>query len=266
MARTGPGTATFFERLLRRFTNLVSVATLLPFYGLCIACVGAALAPAIAFFAWARDAVPGHPQWLEYALLGAAFGLSYLIYGVTLVFVVPVVNFCIGGRLRPWRGAYHSTMMVRWYFHNGLAYIVRYSFLEFITPSPLNLLYFRMMGMKVGAGTYINSSHISDPSLVILEEKVTVGGSAVIVGHYGVGGYLVLSPVVIRKGATIGLRAVVMGGTEIGEGAKILPNSVILPKTRVPAGETWGGVPAQRINMAKLDTGETAPPAAIGQE
>jgi serine acetyltransferase len=40
-----------------------------------------------------------------------------------------------------------------------------------------------------------------------------------------------------------------MGGAQIGKGAKILPNSVVLPKTVIPAGETWGGVPAQKITV-----------------
>ena len=40
---------------------------------------------------------------------------------------------------------------------------------------------------------------------------------------------------------------------EIGEKAKILPNSVVLPKTRIPAGETWGGVPAIRIPKEQMD-------------
>jgi len=38
-----------------------------------------------------------------------------------------------------------------------------------------------------------------------------------------------------------------MGDVEVGEGATILANSVLLPGTRVPAGERWGGVPARPI-------------------
>jgi acetyltransferase-like isoleucine patch superfamily enzyme len=108
------------------------------------------------------------------------------------------------------------------------------------------------MGMKIGNGTIINTIHISDPSLIEMGRKVTLGGSVTIAAHYGQGGFLVLSPVKIGDKATIGLRAIIMGGVEIGEGAKILPNSVILPKTRIPAGETWGGVPARRMEMAEL--------------
>ena len=103
------------------------------------------------------------------------------------------------------------------------------------------------MGMKVGIRTEINTSNISDPGLITLEEGVTIGGSATIIAHYAVHGYLIIAPVHIRKNATIGLRAIIMGGVEIGEGAKILPNSVVLPKTIVPAGETWAGIPAKKL-------------------
>ncbi len=38
-----------------------------------------------------------------------------------------------------------------------------------------------------------------------------------------------------------------MGDVEVGEGAVVLPHSVLLPGSRVGAGETWGGVPARPI-------------------
>ena len=93
----------------------------------------------------------------------------------------------------------------------------------------------------------INTTNISDPGLITIEDGVTIGGSATIIAHYGVQGYLIIAPVLIRKNATIGLRAIVMGGVEIGERVKVLPNSVVLPKTIIPAGDTWAGVPAKRL-------------------
>ena len=74
-------------------------------------------------------------------------------------------------------------------------------------------------------------------------------GTPSIIAHYGQGGFLVVAPVKIGAGATIGLRASIMGGTEIGENAKVLANSFVLPNTKIPAGETWGGIPAVRINI-----------------
>jgi acetyltransferase-like isoleucine patch superfamily enzyme len=65
-------------------------------------------------------------------------------------------------------------------------------------------------------------------------------------------GYLIIAPVVIRKNAVIGLHAKILADVEIGEGARILPGSVVMPKTVVPAGEIWGGIPAVRIESRKV--------------
>jgi acetyltransferase-like isoleucine patch superfamily enzyme len=112
------------------------------------------------------------------------------------------------------------------------------------------------MGMKIGRGTIINSTWISDPSMIELGKRVTIGGSVTMVAHYGQGGLLIIAPIKIGDGCTIGLKSSIMGGTTIGEKAKILPHSVVLPKTVIPAGETWGGVPAQKIESKKpLDSG-----------
>ena len=88
---------------------------------------------------------------------------------------------------------------------------------------------------------------ISDPCMITLGDDVTIGGSAHVFCHYGGGGHLVIAPVVIGSGATIGQKATIMGDVTIGEGATILAHSVLLPGTRVGDGELWGGVPARPI-------------------
>lgn len=245
------GAAGAFEQLLRKFKTAVHAATLLPMYALGAVLVGLALVPGVAvfqvFLKWTGHLAP----WIHYPAMATAVALGYFLYGFSLILIVPAVNRVLVGKLKPWRGPYYSLETVRWYIHNSLTYLVRYTFLEFITPTPFNLLFYRLMGMKIGRGAQINSSHLSDPSLIELGDRVTVGGSATIIAHYGVGGYLIIAPVKIGKGATLGLRSIVMGGAEIGEFAKIMPNSVVLPKTKIPAGETWGGVPARKYEHKK---------------
>ncbi|HPI40887.1 MAG TPA: hypothetical protein PLJ21_08785, partial [Pseudobdellovibrionaceae bacterium] len=118
---------------------------------------------------------------------------------------------------------------------------------------PFNIWFYRRLGMKIGRGCQVNSTHISDPSLITMGDKVTVGGSVTIVAHYGQGGFLVLAPVVIEDNVTLGLKATIMGGSHIGKGAKILPHSVVLPKTKIPENETWGGVPAKKLSLEELN-------------
>lgn len=246
------GLAGFWETLLRRFKTAMHLLMIFPLYGLGSLILGISLMPGILL-------VRATYRWsLEFSELTSAFALgssvvaSFFICGFTAMIILPLLNLILIGRLKSWKGPYYSLEAIRWYIHNGILYMLRYSFLEFVTPSPFSLWFYRAMGMTIGSGTVINSTHISDPSLITLGKRVTIGGSATIVAHYGQAGYLVLSPVLIEDDVTIGLRATVMGGATIQRGAKILPNSVIMPKTLVPAGEIWGGVPAQKIDLKKM--------------
>jgi hypothetical protein len=231
------GVAGVAETLMRRFRNLSFALLLSPLMFICCLCVGLAAAPAL----WLFDSVQAWTQtWptpLHYAALGVGLSSGYLLYGLCLIFIVPAVNFLMPFRVKAFRGPWYSLAAVPWYIHNGLTYMVRFTFLDFVTPTPLNLLFYRMMGMKIGKGVVINTTYISDPCLITLGDYVTVGGSATLFAHYGQKGYLIISPVTIGAGTNIGLKASVMGGAMVGENVTIKPHTCILPKTRVPDGE-----------------------------
>lgn len=228
--------------------RLLTIVGPLPFIALAIIAAGLALGAAAALYgeifapALASVASPWH-----WPLTGLALVASYFAYGLALLLIAPLLNTLLGGRLSPYRGPAVSLSVLRWYVHCTLTLVVRYSFLEFVTPSPFAQLYYRLMGMKIGRGVHINSTAIADPSMIELGDGVTIGGSASIMAHYAQGGYLIIAPVRIGAGATIGLRAIIMGGTDIGEKAKVLAGSFVLPNTRIAAGELWGGIPAKRI-------------------
>jgi len=243
------GFAGVFESLLRKFSVLLQVAMMMPLYLFACVCGGLGLVPALYFHHWVDGISQNWSPLAQHFATGSSLVAGFFIFGFSSILILPTVNFVTRSNLKAWRGPYYSLEAIRWYIHNGAVYLLRYSFLEFVTPSPFLNWFYQLMGMKIGRGTIINSTCISDPSLITLGAKVTIGGSATIVGHYGQGGYLVLAPVVIEDQVTIGLRAIIMGGSTIGKGAKILPNSVVLPKTVIPAGETWGGVPAQKISI-----------------
>lgn len=251
-----------FEKLLRRFKTAMYLFTMLPVYIFACFVLGASLIPSVFFFRFMQNLTHEAAPWLQNISFAFALACGYFLYGASLVIIAPILNKIFVGRLNEWRGNYYSAESLKWFLHNGFTYLVRFTFLEFITPSPLALFFYRAMGMKIGDGTIINSTWISDPSLIEMKEKVTIGGSVTIVAHYGQGGMLVIAPVKIGAKCTIGLKATIMGGCEIGDGAKLLPHSVLLPKTKVPAGETWGGVPAQKIDIRKIYSGNSEKGAA----
>jgi hypothetical protein len=245
---TRGGIGGVFETVLRKFKNIVHLFLIAPVYLIGCTAIGVAGVPALAVFDLILSMTPTETKLLSYFFTGVAIAAAYFTFGFALLLVMPLVNFLLRARLAPWRGPYYSLEAVRWYVHNGATYLVRFLFLEFVTPTPFNILFYRLMGMKIGRGSAINTSYISDPSLIEIGEKVTIGGSATLIGHYGQGGYLVLAPTVIGHRVTIGLKATIMGGVTIGDDAKVLPNSVVLPKTKIPPGETWGGVPAKKLD------------------
>lgn len=232
------GISGFLETFLRRFRNLAFLVFLSPLVVVCCGCIGLAAAPGIYVYHFISQWVSTWPEVFKYAGMGMGVALGFFTYGISVIFIVPLVNFLLPLRMKAFRGPWYSLGAIPWYVHNALTYMVRFTFLEFITPSPMNILFYRMMGMKIGKGVVINTTNISDPCLITLGDYVTVGGSATLFAHYGQRGYLIISPVTIGKGTTVGLKASVMGGSQIGENVTIKPHTAVLPRTKIPDGET----------------------------
>ncbi|HWU43789.1 MAG TPA: hypothetical protein VN132_10135 [Bdellovibrio sp.] len=244
------GLSGIFEWTLRNFKVAMHLIMLMPLYALGAVVIGTCLVPGISLFQKISELTANQTAIVQYFGHGFSIAAGYFLYGFSLIFVIPCINFLLRIRLKEWRGPYYSLESFKWYIHNGLTYLVRFTFLEFITPTPFSLYFYQMMGMKIGKGTIINSTWISDPSLIEMGKKVTIGGSVTIVAHYGQGGMLIIAPVKIGDECTIGIKSTIMGGSVIGERAKVLPHSVVMPKTIIPAGELWGGVPARKIGAS----------------
>jgi acetyltransferase-like isoleucine patch superfamily enzyme len=240
-----------FEKVLRKFRIATHALALIPLYIGASVCFGVSLQPSIHLFLWINRSTQDFSFAARSLCLGIGLALGFYVYGFTMMLVIPFANFILRCNLKPWRGIYYSFETLKWYVHNGLTYLARYTFLEFFTPTPFNNFFYQMMGMKIGKDTQVNTTHISDPSLIELGNHVTIGGSATIIAHMGAKGFLIISPVKIHDGAVIGIKATIMSGVTVGAHAKVLPNSVVLPNTNIPPGETWGGVPARKIEKEK---------------
>jgi hypothetical protein len=235
------------DRFVRRFNNVAYGVTVLLLFAIGATAIGIALTPALwLIHRWGPKLwqMGGWPQLLTLGILVAA---AAFVWGLALLVVVPIYNAVLPTRLRPFRGGYFTAAAVPWYLHNGLFYLVRFTFLPFVTLTPFGIWFLRAMGMRMGRRPRIVTEFISDPCMITLGDDVAIGGSAHLFCHYGGAGHLVIAPLIIGSRATIGLMATVMGDVVIGEDATILAHSVLLPGTRVGPGELWGGVPARPI-------------------
>jgi acetyltransferase-like isoleucine patch superfamily enzyme len=248
-----PPPTSLLDRLTRRYSRSAYVIVVLIVYALIATVLGIALTPAIW---WWRVVAERTVEWSflgRSAALAFASAVAFFIFGFALLVVVPIYNFVLPTRVRPFKGGYYTLRAAPWLLHNALFYLVRYTFLPFVTLTPFGIWFLKAMGMKIGRHAFINTEYISDPRLITIGRDAALGGSVHIFAHSGGGGHLVVAPVVIGDRATIGLAATVMGDVEVGTGATVLPHSVLLPGSRVGAGETWGGVPARRITREEMD-------------
>ncbi len=229
------GIAGMAEILLRRFKTPTFMLLLTPIAGLYVLCMGLSLTPGMALALKVWELTEGSHFILRNFSMGLSVATGFFMYGMTLIFVVPAINKLLPLKVRPQKASWYSLSVVPWYYHNALTYLVRYTFLDFITPTPFNKLFYQMMGMKVGKGSMINTSNISDPCLIEIGDFVTIGGSATLVAHYGQRGMLVIDRLIIEDEATIGLRACLFGDVVVGKRALVKANEVLLPKSRVPA-------------------------------
>jgi hypothetical protein len=124
--------------------RLLALIGPLPFIALAIVAAGLSLGVAVWLFGevFTPTLATFSAGW-RYPLTGLALAASYFAYGLTLLLVAPLLNFLLGGRLQPYRGSAVSLTALRWYVHCTLTLVVRYSFLEFVTPSPFAQLYYR---------------------------------------------------------------------------------------------------------------------------
>lgn len=241
------------DRFIRRFQHVSHFVAVLALYAIAALALGIALAPALWLVDRARTIAAPLAAWGHWLVLGIGAGAAIFVFGFALLVVVAVFNWVLPTRIGEFHGSYYTAAAVPWFVHNALFYLVRFTFLPFVTMTPIGLWFLRAMGMKIGAGTMINTEYLSDVNLLTLGEKVAVGGSVRIFAHYAGAGRLTIVPVVIGDRVTLGLGCTVMGDVIIGDDATILAHSVLLPGSRVGEGEVWGGVPAKPIPREDLE-------------
>lgn len=222
-------------------------------YAVAASALALALTPAVLCWEWMAAWGAGRSPLAAAFAVALASAVAFFVFGFALLVVVPLYNLALPTRVHPFKGGYYTLRAAPWLLHNALFYLVRYTFLPFVTLTPFGIWFLKAMGMKIGRHAFINTEYISDPQLISIGDDAALGGSVRICAHFGGGGYLTVAPVSIGARATLGLAVTVMGDVEVGPEATVLPNSVLLPGSRVGAGETWGGVPARLITREEME-------------
>ena len=200
-------------------------------YALASLIVGLALLPAAAFFRWMLDVSQacGGFRWL---VVCWAASFAFFLFGIALVLVAGAFRLALCLKLSPGEHGLGSAEALKWYVLNGIQTLVSNVFMNFMILTPFAVLFYRLMGARVGRGVQINSGYCADLSLLEIGDKAVIGGHATVIAHSFEHGKLILRPVKIGAHAVIGLNSVVLPGSQIGEGATVAANAVV-PKDTV---------------------------------
>lgn len=101
----------------------------------------------------------------------------------------------------------------------------------------------QLFGATIGKDVALGGKLV-DPHMIQLADEAIIGEGSVVTAHAINSGSILLAPVIVERGATVGVGAVIYPGVVIGERAIIAANAVVRSGTKIPAGEFWGGIPA----------------------
>jgi serine acetyltransferase len=178
---------------------------------------------------------------------GVGVGVAFIAFAFVLPALVALVR-----RVLPMGTADSSIPltapgMMPWYHNLLSSFIVHTLCGWFLRCVGLYALWCRMMGMRVGAGTVINSTNVYDHELVELGRGVLIGGDAWLLGHVAERGLLVRKRIIIEDDASIGLQAVIMPGARIGRNCQVGAMSLVPKDAVLEADSIYAGVPVRRI-------------------
>jgi non-ribosomal peptide synthetase-like protein len=161
--------------------------------------------------------------------------------------VVFTLKWTLLGRARAGQHVLWSCWCSRWDFLYVAWQFYALSPLATLEGTLLLAMWLRAMGARIGRRVVLGPGlvQLADPDMIIIEDGATVNANYQ--AHSFEDRVLKLGPVVVRRGATVGESAVVFYGADIGEGAWVTPNSVVMKHERLSPGHTYSGCPIQAL-------------------
>ena len=177
---------------------------------------------------------------------------GYFVHGFALILIVGFLRVIC--RLNLHEGNYPivSAAAAKWFIANALQTLVSVTFMDFILLTPFASLFYRVLGARLGRNVQINSKFCADASLLEIGDGSVIGGHATVIGHVFEHDRLILRKVKIGKRVVVGLNAIVLPGSEIGDGALIAAGAVLPKDAKIRPRSVYLGVSAESIKEKQV--------------
>lgn len=193
------------------------------------------------------------PCWQLYTLVEANFGTMWAVASVPALYVVWGTLFCLEiivfkkvFFLKEREGEHNlfSFMTGVWAVTNYLIRIADTVFMCHFQGTPFIVLWYRLLGAKIGKNVTINATALGDLDLVEIGDNTVLGAGTTVLAHSVEKNKLIIKGVKIGANCDVGLKASVLPGTVMEDRSILGAHGVTLKNQRLEANTIYGGVPA----------------------
>jgi non-ribosomal peptide synthetase-like protein len=132
---------------------------------------------------------------------------------------------------------------------------------SFAAPALLNSLegtpflapYFRLMGSRIGARVYLETTQITEFDLVDVGSDSSLNLTCTLQTHLFEDRVMKASTLRLGDGCTLGPWAVVLYDTEMNDGSSLGALSLLMKGEALPARTAWQGIPARRETAGRVE-------------
>lgn len=142
-----------------------------------------------------------------------------------------------------------SLTYFRWWLADRVTSIAP---IHLLSGSTLLNVYLKALGAKIGHDVNINSLHIRMPSLLSVENGVSIGSHVNLENAKVEHGHLVLGSIVLKENSYVGSYSVLEENTTLEPHAHVNALTAIEYDTTVPSYEVWDGTPARKIGHTDI--------------
>jgi non-ribosomal peptide synthetase-like protein len=185
------------------------------------------------------------PLWISAALLPPL----YLAAGVVSVLLTVALKWLLAGRYRIgshplWCSFIWRTELVTGVYENFAALFI----LDILRGTPFMAWPLRLMGMKIGKRTYLDSTWFTEFDLIEIGDDTALNEDANLQTHLFEDRVMKVGPVRLGARCTVGMKATILYNTQLRDGVSLGDLSLIMKGETLPAETRWQGAPARRLN------------------
>ena len=230
------------------------------FYGLIL---GASLFPAgillITAFRYYGHSIIGEQGWIMYSSLFMfclILGISLFLFFISGLILMGIIIRLLSLGIKSGSYEVATFTVFRWLIFSGIYTMAVTLILPVIPMTFFSMLFFRIIGCKIGKNSQINSYMLNDPYLLEIGDNVIVGGQTDISCHIFENSKLILQPIKIGDNSMIGAHCYIAPGVTIGKNCVIGLNSYIRQGKTIPDNSKLTSVGAVSFRTAgRLEKG-----------